>query len=397
MNKKRIAVWSGIATVVGLGLLVSLRPQAILVETAEATRDHFRVSIEEEGKARVKDRYIVSAPVSGYLRRIEWQTGDKTKQGSKLARLEPLYADAPDARRRAEANARIAAARARVSSADEQVLAVQADADYSSANLKRQKQLFENNMLAQQELEQARTTHQRSQAALQSARFAADVARHELEAAKTLLQYSAGRNQDTTAEEHISITSPINGTILKVYRQSEGVIQAGETLLELGDQRALEIAVDVLSFDATRLKPGTPVEIRRWGGDDLKAAVRNIEPIGFTRISALGVEEQRVWVIADILSPHDQWRNLGDGYRVEAAFITRQDENILQIPASSLFRYQNRWHVYVKESERAIMRAVEIGQRTGLKAEVLDGINKGEQVILHPGNEVTDGGRVRTR
>lgn len=386
-----------IALLVMLALYFTLRPQPVLVETAQLRHAPLRVSIDEEGTTRIRDRYVVSAPVAGVVRRIEWKVGDELEQQALLAELEPLQSTVLDARSRAEAEARIAAARSALLAAEEQVKAAQTDADYQNDEYRRKKTLSEKNMIAAEELAQSHAARQRAAAVLRSARFAADVARYELDAASTLLKYSAASADKGVLKERVLISSPIAGSVLKVYRQSEGVVNAGEALLELGDKSALEVAVDVLSFDAVKIRPGTPVELERWGGEPLSGVVRTIEPVGFTKVSALGVEEQRVWVIVDIHSPPAQWQALGDGYRVEAGFVIWQQDNVLQLPSSALFRYRNQWHVYVVENGRAVMKAVSIGQQNGLASQVLQGLDNGAIVILHPGNDISDGVRVRVR
>jgi HlyD family secretion protein len=194
------------------------------------------------------------------------------------------------------------------------------------------------------------------------------------------------------------VRAPVAGRVLKIPRKSEGVVTAGQALMEIGDPRALEVEVDVLSADAVRLHPGIKVEFERWGGEgQLQGKVRVVEPVGFTKVSALGVEEQRVWVIVDFTSPAAQWQQLGDGYRVEASFILWEDNNVLQVPASALFRDGAGWALFVVQQDKAIKRGVHVGQRNGLSAQILSGINEGDQVIVHPDDQVRDGVRVAVR
>ena len=185
---------------------------------------------------------------------------------------------------------------------------------------------------------------------------------------------------------------------LKINRESEGVIDVGQTLIEVGNPRTLEVVVEVLSADAVRISPGTKVIFERWGGEGtLEGVVRLVEPVGFTKISALGVEEQRVFVIADITSPPEQWQRLGDGYRVEAKFILWEEENVLQIPASSLFRHGDSWAVFAFQDDIAVRKTIEIGQRNGLSAQVVSGLNENENVITHPDDSIEDGVEVYIR
>ena len=394
---RRIIIWGAIGLVISALLVLGLRPQPLLVETAEVLRAPLRVSIEEEGKARVKDRYEVSSPVSGYVRRIHWKVGDKIARNDLLTELEPLRSVVLDARSRAEAEAKVAAARSALLSAEEQVAAMQADADHASSEYQRKKKLSDNKVISEDELSIALAADKRASAVLRSAKFAVDVARYELDAASTLLQYSAAQSSDSVLKERVAIVSPVDGTVLKVNHESEGVVIAGTPLIELGDPAALEVAVDVLSFDAVLIKPGTPVEISRWGGELLEGVVRLVEPVGFTEVSALGVEEQRVWVIVDITSDYAQWQSLGDGYRVEASFLLWQGEEVLQVPASSLFRLQGQWALFVLLDGFAQLCTVRIGKRNGLYAEILEGVEEGERVIEHPDNALENGSRVKLR
>ena len=397
MKTKRAIIWIILATAVTIALYLGLRPQPVLVETAKVTRGTLQVTIEEEGKTRVKDRYLVSAPVAGFVRRIELNIGDAVALADLMTELEPLRSDVLDPRRRAEAEARVAASRSALLSAEQQARAAGADADYAKSEYNRKKQLKPGSVISDEELSQSYTAAQRAQAVLRSAKFAVDVARYELDAASTLLKYSAAQDAASVLKERVPIRSPITGSVLKLHKESEGVVDAGTPLIELGDPTALEIAVDVLSFDAVRIQPGTEVIIKRWGGEDLKGVVRLVEPVGFTQVSALGVEEQRVWVIVDITSPADEWRSLGDGYRVEASFILWRQDSVLQVPESSLFKSGNGHALYVVSDEIAQQRDVTVGERNGLQAQITAGLNLGEEVILHPDNAIADGVRVQKR
>ena len=378
-------------------LAIGLRPQPLLVEVAEVKYDDFRVVIEEEGVTRLKDRYRVSAPVSGFLRRIKLKVGDSVEQNQLLTELEPLRSDVLDPRGRAEAEARVAAARSALLSAEEQAAAVQADADYRASEYVRKLQLSKTQVISEDELSLAKSSNDRAKAMLRSSKFAVDVARYDLDAASTQLKYSAADESAGALKERVALRAPVGGAVLKVLRESEGVINAGDDLLELGDPAALEVAVDVLSFDAVRISPGTAVELNRWGGEPLLGVVRLVEPVGFTEVSALGVEEQRVWVIVDINSSLEQWQSLGDGYRVEASFVLWQDDNILQVPNASLFRTGEGWSLFVVSNGKAELRQVQLGQRNGLSAQVLAGVEAGEWVVQHPDSSLVDGGRVKMR
>lgn len=385
------------AVVVLLLLFLGLRPQPQMVEVSAAVRGPLAITVEEEGKTRVIDRFKVSAPVAGFVRRLDLDVGDLVTQGQLLGELEPLRSDVLDPRRRAEAEAQVAASKAALSEAKERESAARADADLAQSEYKKRLRLQAKSFVSDEELNQARSEKQRSDAVLRSAGFAVDVARYRLDAANTALQYSAAGGSSVTLKERVAIKAPVAGSVLKINRKSEGVVSPGAALLELGDPTALEIAVDVLSFDAVRIKPGMAVEINRWGGPSLEGSVKLVEPVGVTKISALGVEEQRVWVIVDIISPHADWQNLGDGYRIEAAFIIWQADDVLQIPSASLFRRGSGWAVFVAAGGKARLHAVEPGEQSGLRAQILSGLEAGEQIIMHPDAALSDNARIRVR
>ncbi len=397
MRKLRLWIWGGIALLVVIALVYSLSPQPVLVEQSEVTESSLLVTIREEGITRVKDRYVISAPVSGYMQRVNLEVGDRIEQGETLTELEPLRSDVLDPRRRAEAEARVAAARSALLSAQENAEAAKSDAELALTEYNRKEPLAETGAISQEELSLSRSSLQRAQAVLRSSEFAVDVAQYELDAASTALQYSAAQNDSGVLKERVPILSPVYGSILRRYRESEGVVSAGEALLEVGDPAALEVAVDALSADAANIHAGMEVILSNWGGPPLDALVRLVEPVGFTKISALGVEEQRVWVILDIVSPQEEWGTLGDGYRVEAEFLLWQEQQVLQVPASSLFRYEDRWAVYRIEANRAHLTAVNVGQRNGLQAQILSGLSPGQRVVSYPDSELVDGSRVRIR
>lgn len=373
-------------------------PSAVQVDLAAAVREPLQVSVNEEGRTRVKDRFVVSAPVSGYLRRIALRSGDEVSRGMVLAELEPTRSEVLDPRSRAQAAARVAAAEAALKAARENAEAVATEARYANSEHERLRRMCEHDCaLSEDELERAESLARRSTANQRSAEFAVEVAGFELAAARTALEYDAAGPSDA-AGRIVQVLSPVNGRVLGLQRESEGVVAAGVPLLEIGDPDALEVVVELLSTDAVRVEPGTPVLLERWGGESvLEGQVRVVEPSGFTKISALGVEEQRVKVVVDLISPPQAWQRLGDGYRVEASFILWQGSDILQIPASALFRYQGDWAVFVVVNERAQRRRVELGQRNGLRAQIIDGVRAGETVILHPDESVEPGTRVQRR
>lgn len=394
---RRRIVLALIALAILSALAYGFRTQPVAVDTAMAVRQPLRVTVEQEGKTRVVDRYVVSAPVAGYMRRIQFDVGDTVRQGQTLIGLEPRRAEVLDVRRRAQAQAQVAAAQANLGAARQRVQAAEADAGLAQTELLRVRALRAGRHVSQDEEDRATATNQRAAAELRSEQFAVEVARHELEATRTALQYAAAASADG-ALEPVTVRASVTGRVLKIPRKSEGAVEMGQPLVEVGDPHALEVEIDVLSADAVRIRAGTRVLFERWGGSaPLEGVVRIVEPTGFTKVSALGVEEQRVWVIADLVSPPAQWEHLGDGYRVEASFILWEGKDVLQIPASALFRDGAGWAVFTVRQGKAIKRAVRIGQRNGLRAQILDGLGEGEQVIVHPDDQVRDGVKVEAR
>ncbi|MEI2774180.1 MAG: efflux RND transporter periplasmic adaptor subunit [Candidatus Competibacter sp.] len=373
-------------------------PQPLGVEAAVTTRRPLRVTVEAEGKTRLIDRYVVSALVAGYLHRIEWKIGDGVRQGQPLAMIDPLPSEVLDPRRRAQAEARVAASQASLQVAQQTATATRAEADYAKLEFERITALCQRQcVVTKDERDRTESRARQTQAQLRSAQFAVEVARHEVEAAQTALRHSAAQPGEA-AQETVIVRSPVDGQVLARQRQSEGIVEPGAPLLEVGDPRALEVAVDVLSADAVRIRPGTPVTLERWGGEQpLEGLTRTVEPVGFTKLSALGVEEQRVWVVVDLRSPAEAWSRLGDGYRVEASFVVWQSKQVLQIPASALFRWSDGWAVFVIENGQAHRRAVEIGQRGGLVVEIRSGLSEGERVIPHPDDALQEGAAVQVR
>ena len=393
---KRI-FWAVLAVLAVAAFVFVLRPEPVWVDLATVERGAMEVTLLEEGKTQVKDRYQVSSPVTGYLHRPQLEVGDPVIPGELLTWVDPMPVGVLDARSRAEAVARVEAARAGLESIRQKVAAAEAEADFAKSEYQRLQRLADSRFVSAEQLQQARTTASRANAILRSARFDEEVAKHELAAAQTRLDISAANENGEKPAERVAVRSPVNGAVLNLSRESEGVIQAGEPIVEVGDPGALEVVVDVLSFDAVKLSPGTPARLSGWGGPTLEAVVRRVEPVGFEDISALGVEEQRVQVIADIISPREQWAQLGDGYRVDADFILWQSDDTLQVPASAVFKRNGSQSVFVVRDGVANLQAITTGQSNGLTTAVTDGLGEGDQVVRHPGRELSDGDRVRVR
>jgi len=388
----------GLPTVVILLLLLyGFWPRAILVNTATVTNAPLTLAIEDEGRTRVIDRYIINAPVPGVTCRHDLHVGDAVKQDEVLLNLEPMQSEILDPRSRAQAEAKVSAAKSALRAAQERANAAKADAEYAQTELARIEKLIKAKVATLEALDKARNTAQSSAAAQRSANFTVEVTKYELAAAETTLRYSAA-NEKIKSTEHVPIRSPITGRVLRVHHECEGVVQTGQPLLEVGDTRRLEIEIDVLSEDAVKIFPGMRVQFTRWGRDTpLEGRVRTVEPVGFTKISALGVEEQRVFVIADFVSPYEEWERLGDGYRVEARFILWQQENVTQLPTSALFQEQGNWYVFAVIDGKATRTEIKIGERNGFHAQLLDGLKLGDRVIIHPDDRIQPGTRVKSR
>jgi HlyD family secretion protein len=386
-----------VAVIIVLAVAYGFMPKPLPVDVAQALRGPMRVTIDEEGKTRVRDRFVISAPVAGYLRRIELEVGDPVKKGQVVAELEPLRSSVLDPRARAEALATVSSAQAALHAAKENARAAEAAAEYAKKNLERQKELFGKGYTAKDTIEQADTDAKRTEANLLSAEAAVRAARSEMERAQSLLGHSAAEGA-ADRERIVEVRAPAAGRLLKLHHESEGVVNSGDPIIDIGDPEKIEVKIEVLSADAVRIKTSTPVLFERWGGaEPLSGAVRIVEPAAFTKVSSLGVEEQRVLVIADITSLPETWKRLGDAYRVEASFIIWEGRDVLQVPASALFRKGEGWAVFIYENRRARLREVIVGHRNGLVAEIVSGIADKEMVITHPDELIKDGSRVRLR
>jgi HlyD family secretion protein len=386
-----------LALAVAGGLALGFWPRAVPVDTVAVAKNALVVSVEEEGKTRVRDRYTIAAPVAGLARRIDLRVGDPVKAGQTVAVIEPLRSNALDPRSRAQAAAAVQAAAATLAAARANAQAAAAQAELGQQELLRTESLRQSNFVSAQALDKARTDADRSRSGQAAAAHEVTAAQFELERARAALA-DAARLEDGKAADTLAVRTPVAAAVLKLLHESAGPVQAGTPLIEVGDPQALEVAVEVLSSQAVRIKPGAKVLFDRWGGDKtLQGIVRVVEPTGFTKVSALGVEEQRVRVIADFASPREEWLRVGDGYRVEARFVVWEEADVLQIPANALFRHDGGWAVFVADDGRAKLRPLQIGQRNGLQVQVLSGLQAGDKVIAHPDDKLADGTRVRPR
>ncbi len=387
----------GAVVVVVLALLVyGFWPEATPVSVEEATRDSLRVTVEEEGQTRLRERYVVSAPTTGYLKRVPGEAGDSVAHNEVLARLATLPSAIQDASGYQAAEAQAQAARAAVRRAKEERAGAQASFQYAKEEHRRLQRLHEQGTASQQQLDQAEVEFKQARARHRAATEAVAQAKGELAAARSRL--AREMPAPDALPSRVSIRAPVDGRILRVHQESAGVVQAGTPLFTVGDPDSLEVSVDVLSSDAVRITEGTPVEIVRWGGGGtLDGRVRAVPPQGQTEVSALGVEEQRVEVLVDFIDPSSRWAQLGTGYRVVARFVLWADGDVLQVPQSALFRHDGGWAVFAVRGGRAERLPVTVGHRSGLRAQITDGLSEETRVITHPGEQLSDGTRVVRR
>lgn len=385
------------AAVVAVGLVIGFMPRAVPVDVAEVKRAPLTVTVEEEGKTRVRERYLVSAPVAGYARRIDLKAGDAVTAGQVLAVIEPARSVALDPRTRVQARAQVSAAQAALLVAQQNARAAAAAAQLAQQERVRAESLRQSNFVSAQALDTARTAETRARAAEQAAQYAVRVAQFDVETARAAAASTAQLQRGGTAEL-LQVRAPVAARVLRVQHESEGPVAAGQSLLEIGNPASLEAEVEVLSTDAVKIVSGSRVILDRWGGaPSIEGRVRVVEPGGYTKISALGVEEQRVRVIVDFTSPREAWARLGDGYRVEARFVLWEGRDVLQLPTSALFRLGSGWAAFRLEGRRARQTPVEIGQRAGLATQVLSGLKAGDRVVAHPDETIRDGVRVKPR
>lgn len=374
------------------GAVLALRPRPVPVDVAAAARGSLVVAIEETGIARVRDRYVVSAPVSGTVSRQRLEPGDTVAEGDVVAELAPLRSPLLDARTRSEAQARLSAAVSALGQAQAQEGRARAAEALALDELSRARSLAAGDSLPAQQLDRSEFEARMRSEELSSTLFAVKVATEQVRVARAAL---AG--EGASRDRHIDVLAPASGRVLRVLQESEGVVQAGTPLVEVGNPDVLELVVDLLTTDAVRVKPGTPVTIQGWGGDrPLAARVRRVEPSAFTKPSALGVEEQRVNIIAAFSDPRQDWAALGDGFRIEARLVLWDSEDVLKVPQGAAFRRGDEWAVFRVASGKARLTPVKIGHRGETEVEVLNGLDPGAVVIVHPGDRVKDGAPVET-
>ena len=391
MKKKLTRIVSYLLALCVVALIVvAFLPSPIRVETARITTGPLQVTVDEEGEARAHDRFVVAAPIAGRLTRVELHDGDAISQGQVVAIINPLPIDQ---RELAEITARVQSAEALKRSADEAIEHARADYEQAQRDLRRAEDLVETGVISRQSLEQARNAETIARNELGAARFKAEAAASEVKVAKAGL--IAVESQQSGTSRIVTLRSPVRGRVLQVIEKSERVVTSGTPIITVGDPSKLEIVVDLLSTDAVKVKPGAAVLLENWGGEaPIRARVRTVEASAFTKVSALGIEEQRTNIVADFVDPPGP---LGDGYRVEARIIIWEADRVLKIPSSALFRHGDAWSIFVVDNGKAIRREVEIGHRSQFEAEVLGGIEAGSVLILRPTNQLADGARVEER
>ncbi len=408
-TKRRLAFWGLIGVVtVGAGV-VAMMPRPVAVDLARVTRGPLTVTLDHEGQTRVRERFTVSAPLPGRVLRIELRPGDPVVANrTVLATFLPATSPLLDARSRAEAQARVKAAEAALERAKAEREAASAQSEQANRERDRARGLFTDGLATAQARQAAESEAIVRQRAVEAAESAVRAAAHDVETARAALLDPGGRTAPALPGPNpgpasgsaptVTLRSPIDGLVLRRLHESEAVVPQGEPLVEVADVSSLEVIADYLSTDAVRITPGMPALVEQWGGDTpLEATVRRVEPSGFMKVSALGVEEQRVWVVMDLVDPPARWPSLGDGYRVEARVIVWSARNVITAPTGALFRRGGGWAAFVVERERARLRPVTIGQRNGLSVQIAAGLRPGEKVIVHPPDSIAEGVRVAER
>jgi len=392
-RRNRIALLVALAA---LALLVAwaLRPQPVSVEAAQATQGAFEQTVSDDGRTRVRDRFVIAAPLAGHVERIQLEVGDPVKQGQIVAELMPTAPAFIDARTQRELRERTGAAEAQLARARAEGLKTQAQRDQARADRERQARLSKEGFVSQNALEQAQLALRTAERAVEASRFAEEAARHELAQARAALS----RYESGAPAAKWPVSAPVAGVVLKVAQQSEGAVALGAPLLEVADPRSLEAVVDVLSQEAVGIRPGMPARLELGQGvAPLAARVRLVEPAAFTKVSALGVEEQRVNVVLDFAEPLDRVQTIGDGFRVEAHIVVFRAENAVKVPVGALFREGPGWALFVVTGERAEKRAVETARRNGAEAMIEAGVKLGERVVVYPSDALRHGSRVEVR
>lgn len=398
MNKKRM-LYIGAASVTIVAVLAwAFAPRPVEVEVGTATVGRFERTIDEDGRTRLHDRYVVSAPLAGHLSRITLREGDALAADAPIATLTPALSPMLDERTVRELRARVDAAQAMVKRAGARIGLAQVSREQARNEVRRSEELAAQGYVSATKLETDRLALRAAQKEYEAAEEDRHVAEYDLAQARAALE--AIRQPGTGAARAFVVRSPIAGTVLRVNQTSEAMVGLGAPLVEVGDTRRLEVLAELLTSDALQTPPGTSVRIERWGGEGvLEGRVRRVEPSAFTKVSALGVEEQRVNVLIDITSPAEQWQALGDGFRVSVRLVVQNVDPALRVPVSAVFPQpaQAGMAVFTIDGGRARLVPVEVGARNGVEAWIKGGLAAGTRVIVYPPSSVTEGVRVKAR
>ncbi len=395
---KRLVLGLVLAAIIAGGYQMT-RPQPVSVDIVEIARGEIETTIDEEGMTRVKDVYRISAPISGKLERLKVQAGDGVIKGERIARLRPADPPIRDARTRREMRSATKTARAGVQLAKAEVAKAGLAHDFAKSDLKRAKRLAASKTISTRTLQQAELDVAVKNAQLAEANASLEFRRRELESAQTReLMPTQLTLSDVQDQCCVAVVTPVSGTVLKLLTESEQVVQAGTPLVDVGNLGELEIVVDLLSTDAVNIVAGTRARIEGWGGDSaLNAEVRRKNPAGFTKVSALGIEEQRVNAVLDLTDPVARWRKLGHSFRVTVRLITSYNQDALRLPLGALFRQNEDWMVYAENEGKAVRTKVKLGKFSLTHAEVLEGLVEGDHVVVYPSDRVSDGTVVEVR
>jgi HlyD family secretion protein len=399
MMGHRIITWGALCGLLLAGIVYAFWPRPALVDLAVVQRGPLVVTADEEGATRVRDVFVVSSSVSGRLRRIERDVGDAVLAGKTIvANIEPIDPSFLDMRSEAEAKASVQAAQAAKALSEARLLEVEAELDFARADHDRAQRLIRDVTISERALDEAERSFRTRSAAVATVKAEIKMRDSELARARARLVSPIETQKYHGACACVPIIAPVSGRILRLIRESEGVVQAGEALMEIGNPQDLEIVVDFLSTDAVKIEAGQRVIIEEWGGTEpLAGRVRRVEPYGFTKVSALGIEEQRVNIIIDLTAPPARWKRLGHGFRVEVRVVLWESKTVMRLPLTALFRVGDRWNVFVSKGGRALRRAIRIGRGNGHLVEITDGLREGEWVIVHPSDRVSEGVRIRPR
>ncbi len=397
MLKKFMPAIVGIFVVSILAAVFWTKPAVI--EVGIITRGSFQQTIDEDGKTRTRDRYIVSSPLAGNLRRMRLKAGDRVDPDEILATIIPSLPPLLDVKSEKELKERLGAAEAEKLRTEATVERAKVSQDQAKAEYERNRKLADKGFISNHEVEVTEFSVKLANKEWEVAKFQDDAAGHEVETARAALarirrEVLSGKRNG----EKWDVRSPVRGRVLKVLQENEGYVSPGTPLVEIGDPADLEIVTDILTSDAVLVHPGDRVRIERWGGpSQLNGRVRLIEPSAFTKMSSLGVEEQRVNIIIDIISPSEEWVGLKDGFRLDVHIIVFNSDNAVKVPASALFREEGHWSVFVVSKGRVQKRVVEVNRRSGLEGMVGKGLDPGEKVVIYPSDEVKDGYRVKIK